>query len=110
MTSKAASEDVLGELHFLVASDFVSLMKGEVIEELAETNKETGEVRIVERKVRRTAADVANILTLLKQSNITCAANKGSAVSKLKEIMEQRRKANDPIITDMHAEFNPHEA
>lgn len=97
----AADEKLLGELHNLVATQLIEMVKGTDLGK----NEETGENIVMPPS----AAVIAAAAAFLKQNNITCTPSKDNALGELSEAMkarEEKRKARRaalPSQTDLDA-------
>ena len=83
----AASEELLGLLHNIVAEDLIRRIRG------VEVKNEAGEVTGV---IAASASDIANAIKLLKDNAITCKPAADNAMGRLAQQLAQR-EAGVPV-------------
>lgn len=95
----AANNDTLGEIHEVLAKEFLGLLTDGIPVE--STDKE-GNVSTTHRKP--SAAEYAVIVSFLKANNITADIEENDALAMLKRKMEDKRKLRPtlPDMLDMH--------
>lgn len=98
----AASNEVLGEIHTLLAALYREMLHGReeplVVNGEVLLDKETGEP--IMRKVYPTAAELSTINAFLKNNNITAGSGGQDELAKLKKLMDERTKARQPVLAD----------
>lgn len=103
----AASNEVLGEIHTLLAALYKELLQGReehvVVNGEVLVDKETGEP--IMRKVYPTAAELSTINAFLKNNNITAGSGGQDELEKLKKLMAERTKARPPVLADPYGEL-----
>lgn len=99
----AASETVLGEVHELLAQDFVNMLRNGITEIVKQGSGENAtEVEVTRRP---TAAERAVMVSFLKNNNVTSTPAEDSALAEMQALMAARRAKKPPILTDTLADM-----
>lgn len=93
----AASDKQLGALHLKVTEVLIEALDGEVIPGYTD---DEGNVVQEERKLAPSAAIIAAATKFLKDNDITCDRDKGSALNELEERMAAQRSRRKASVVD----------
>lgn len=97
-----ASEQIVGELHALLAEELAARIRG--VEQVEDQLNEEGEVIGQKRTMlKASAAELAVARGFLKDNNITADASQSSAVAELEQALAQRKanRLKPPTATEL---------